>query len=117
MSTRALDSNGDWIFGTGISAYLIGNSEVAQNIKTRLLCFINDCFWDVAAGIDWLNLLGSKNQQLALQLAISAVILNTANVTALSQISLVVSPSRQFTVQYLVQTTYGPVNGSIATPV
>ena len=31
------------------------------NIKTRLLEFLNDCFWDMEKGIDWWTLLGGKN--------------------------------------------------------
>lgn len=104
--TRALDVNGDWIFGTGINAYLTGNAEIAQNIATRLSCFLGDCFFDTTAGLDWFNLLGSK-QQLALQLAIGAVILNTTNVTGGLQFSVTYTPlTRNLSVVYKVQTTY-----------
>jgi hypothetical protein len=110
--TRALDSNGDWTFGSGINNYLTGNAEVGQNIQTRLQCFLGDCFFDTGAGIDWFNLLGSK-QQVALQLAIGAVILNTANVTGGLQLSVTYNEvSRKVNIIYQVQTTYSQLSNA-----
>lgn len=109
---RALDSNGDWVFGTGANAYLTGNPEVAEDIQTRLLSFLGDCFFDTSAGIDWFNLLGSKNQ-IALQLAISAVILNTNYVTGSLQLSVSYTAStRALVISYTVQTTYSQLSNS-----
>lgn len=106
MSVRAIDANGDWIFGKGINDYLSGNAAVQQSIKTRLLSFLGNCFFDVTAGIDWFNLLGAKNQT-QLTLAISSTILNTDNVTGLLQLSVTLNPiSRAFSITYQVQTTY-----------
>lgn len=112
MSVRALDANGDWIYGTGANAYLTGNAEVAQAIQTRLLSFLGDCFFDVGAGIDWFGFLGGKDQ-IGLNLAISAVILNTANVTGIRQLSVSLNDNtRIFSVQYQVQTTYSVLSGA-----
>lgn len=112
MSVRALDSNGDWVYGIGKNAYLTGNAEVAQNIQTRLLSFLGDCFFDLGAGIDWFNYLGSKNQ-IGLNLAISAVILNTANVTGINQLFVILNDdTRIFTVSYQVQTTFSVLSSS-----
>ena len=106
MIVRGLDGTGDWIFGTGISAYVSGNAAVSQDIKTRLSCFLGDCFFDMGAGLDWFNLLGGKNPT-SLNLAVAAVILNTANVTGGLQVSVVYNSSqRSFTISYQVQTTY-----------
>ena len=103
---RALDSNNDWTFGSGINNYASGNAEVALNIQTRLSSFLGDCFFDTGAGIDWFNLLGSKSQ-LQLQLAVAAVILNTPNVTGGLQLSVVYNAqTRNVTIRYQVQTTY-----------
>lgn len=111
MRVRALDINGDWTFGKGQNDYLTGNAAVSQNIGTRLESFLGDCFFDQSAGIDWFNLLGAKDQT-ALNLSISAVILNTQNVTGLNQLSAVLSTARVFTVTYDVQTTYSRVTGN-----
>lgn len=111
MIVRALDSTGDWTFGNGLSNYLSANAAVAQSIQTRVLSFLGDCFFDATAGIDWFNLLGSKNQ-IGLNLAISSTILNTENVTGILQLSVVLNELRNFSVSYSVQTTYSVVNNS-----
>ncbi len=105
MRVRALDVDHDWTFGKGRNDYLVNNKAVTQNIDTRLNSFLGDCFFDLGAGIDWFNLLGAKDQ-LALNLAISAVILNTQEVTGILQLSIVLSVTRRLTVQYRVQTSY-----------
>lgn len=112
MIVRALDVNGDWVYGTGANAYLSGILAVAQDIKTRLSSFLGDCFFDTGAGIDWFNLLGGKDQT-ALNLAVAAVILNTNNVTGGLQLSVVYTPStRAVTITYVVQTTYSQLSNS-----
>lgn len=111
MIVRALDSNHDLTFGAGKSNYLSNNAAVAQNINTRLGSFLGNCFFDLGAGIDWFNLLGSKNQT-ALQLAISTVILNTPQVTSLIKLSTNVSAQRQFSVTYKVQTVYSSASSN-----
>ena len=61
MRFRAIDANGDWVFGKGRNSYLRDTDALMMNIKTRLLEFLNDCFWDMDKGIDWWTLLGGKN--------------------------------------------------------
>lgn len=61
MRFRAIDANGDWVFGKGRNSYLKDTDALMMNIKTRLLEFLNDCFWDMEKGIDWWTLLGGKN--------------------------------------------------------
>ena len=112
MIIRALDSNGDWTYGKGQNNYKSGNAAVAEDIQTRLASFLGDCFFDTGAGIDWFNLLGGKDQ-LALNLAVSAVILNTENVTGILQLSInLVRATRAITIQYDVQTTYSQTSGT-----
>jgi hypothetical protein len=112
MIIRALDSNGDWTFGKGQNNYLSGNAAVAQNIQTRLACFLGDCFFDTGAGIDWFNLLGNKDQ-IALNLAVAAVILNSPNVTGIQQLALQLNDvTRAIVIQYQVQTTYSQITGT-----
>lgn len=106
MSVRALDSNGDWTFGQGLNNFLSKNAEVVQDINTRLGMFANDCFFSLSGWIDWLNLLGSKNQA-GLNLAISAIIIGTDNVTGIQQLSAGLNlATRQFSVNYRVQTSF-----------
>lgn len=61
MRFRNLDANGDWVFGKGRNSYLRDDNALMMNIKTRLLEFLGDCFWDTEKGIDWWTLLGGKD--------------------------------------------------------
>jgi len=107
MIIRNLDGNHDWTFGKGRNDYKRNIPAVALNIETRLLEFLGDCFFDMGKGIDWFNLLGSKDQP-SLQLAISSVILNTQDVTGLLNLSTNLNPTtRALTVSYEVQTALG----------
>jgi hypothetical protein len=112
MIIRALDSNGDWTYGKGQNNYNSGNAAIAEDIQTRLASFLGDCFFDTGAGIDWFNLLGAKDQ-IAINLAVSAVILNTSNVTGILQLSIVLnSGTRAIVIQYQVVTTYSQITGT-----
>lgn len=86
MIVRALNADKDWQFGKGRNDYLSGNPAIAQLIRTRLLSFLGDCFFDLEAGIDWFNLLGGKNQG-ALNFNIKSTILNTENVVSIEEVS------------------------------
>lgn len=106
---RAIDINGDWLFGAGYSDYKSGNAAVAQSIQTRLYSFLGNCFFDAGAGINWPGFLGQtgSNNELALQLAVSSVILNTENVGSINQLSINLNRStRQVSISYQVQTAY-----------
>lgn len=61
MLHRSLTSEHDWIFGKGKNSYWNENKAIMNNIKTRLLSFKYDCFFDVDFGVDWWNLLGGKD--------------------------------------------------------
>ena len=114
MIVRALSSTGDWTFGASKDNYLSANAAVAQSIGTRLLSFLGDCFFDTSAGIDWFTFLGGSKSQLALELAISAVILNTENVTGISTLSVgLVDSTRAFSITYSVTTTFGNLSGVV----
>lgn len=108
---RALDINHDWTFGKGQNDYLRDQRAITQNINTRLYMFLGDCFFDTAAGIDWFTFLGSKDRT-GLNLAVSAVILNTNDVTGILQLGITLSTARQLTITYRVQTTYSVSSSS-----
>ena len=105
MIVRAIDGDNDWQFGKGKNDYKSDLNAVSQNIKTRLQSFLNDCFFDANAGLDWWNLLGSKNQ-VGLTLSVSAIILKTEFVTKLEQLSLNLSDNREISISYKVQTAF-----------
>ena len=115
MIVRALDSNGDWTYGAGKSCYVKDGAAVAQKTKCRLLSIYNDCFFSMTSGIDYFNLLGSKNVP-ALNLAISGTILNTRGVAKLVQLSVSLDKTfRGFSVSYKEQTIYStiPISDSL----
>lgn len=106
MIVRSIDGLGDWQFGKGKNDYVSNNKAIIQNIATRLRSFLGDCFFATDAGLDWFNLLGSKNQ-LALELAVRAVILNTAGVESLVDVSVELNHNtRRISMQYTVNTVY-----------
>lgn len=105
MIVRSIDLDGDWSFGKGRNDYLSANDAIGQNIKTRLQSFLGDCFFAMSAGIDWFNLLGSKNI-IGLQLSIQATILNTTGVTRIVDFSLSLETNRRLNLQYTVETIY-----------
>lgn len=106
MIVRSIDVDNDWNFGKGKNDYLKNNKAIEQSIKTRLQSFLGDCFFSLDAGIDWFNLLGSKNKA-KLELDVRAVIMNTDGVTKLiSSSTLVNAQTRRINMTYVVETIY-----------
>lgn len=106
MIVRSLDSIGDWNFGKGKNDYLVNNKAIVQNIATRLKSFLGDCFFSLGSGLDWFNLLGSKDQ-LALEMSVRAVILNTREVVSIVDVSInLEETTRRINMKYTVDTVY-----------
>ena len=114
MITRAIDNDNQWIFGNGRECYLNDENAVGQNIKTRVQSFYQDCFFDLNAGIDWFNFLGTKNQE-GLKNAIAKTILSTTGVYSLDELSLNLSENRELLIQYLTTTIWGQKAGDTIT--
>lgn len=109
---RALDVNDDWTFGRGRNNYLSGRDAIAQDIVTRLRSFLGDCFFATQDGIDWFNLLGNKSE-VAINLSVGSVILNTTGVTSILELSFELDENRALTIAYSVNTAVGVVTGLI----
>ena len=105
MSFRIIDGNNDWTFGAGISNYATENDEIALDVKTRILSFYNDCFFDTEAGIDYFNLLDYNNQQ-AIENAIEQTILTTDGVLSCNKINVYINSNRKMSVEYSITTIY-----------
>lgn len=105
MIFRNLDADGDWCFGKGKSDYATDNKAIGLNIATRIRSWLNDCFFDMQAGIDWLNRLGLKDQRDLLELDLRRIISQSFGVTAILSLSISVS-GRSFSAQYTVQTIF-----------
>lgn len=106
MRVRAIDSDGDWQFGKGRNDYKQNIKAIVQIIGTRLNSYLGDCFFATGDGIDWFNLLGSK-ETLGLELALAATILNTAGVTGILQLSVTLDSARRVFITYEADTIYG----------
>ncbi len=106
MLFRNLDLNGDWCFGSGRENLTERNRAIGLNIRTRLLSWVGDCFFDTEAGIDWVNRLGSKNQETLLKLDVRRIILQSEGVTGVREVQVEVR-NRTFSAEYTVQTIYG----------
>jgi hypothetical protein len=105
MIFRNLTTDGDWSFGRGVGCYVSANQAIGLNIKTRIMSWVGDCFFDIAAGIDWINRLGSKNQRSLLELDLRRIILQSEGVTGILSFDTTLV-GRNFTANYSVQTIY-----------
>lgn len=105
MIINDLDANHDWRFGNGKGDYIAGNEAIGLNIETRILSWLNDCFFDQGAGIDWLNRLGSKNQQTLLELDLRRIILQSFGVTGIVTFSSSLI-DRNFSASYSIDTIF-----------
>lgn len=105
MAFRNLSGNGDWVFGSGKNSYVTENQEIGLNIKTRVLSFLGDCFFATEEGINWWNLLEIGKQE-QLENSVQETIKNTAGVTAINSVNVVMGANRKITITYDVQTIY-----------
>ncbi len=108
MIFRALDSDGDWTFGKGIANYWRDSAAIAGDVKTSLLCFLADCFFDETTGIDWLNLLGTNNEG-ALLFSVNSTIVNRPGISNVTQLSVSRDEKRHLSMAYAATTVFGTV--------
>lgn len=113
MRARAVDLDGDWTFGKGQNDYRKNILKVEQSIATRINSFLNDCFFATNDGIDWLNLLGGKND-VAIGLAVNTTLLNTDGVNQVLDFELGLDASRNLTVRYKVDTIFGIITNEVS---
>lgn len=113
MIFRNLDENGDWQFGQGMDNYSVQTKAIGLNIKTRILSWVGDCFFDLGAGIDWINRLGFKNRRALLENDLKTIILKSYGVVGLVKFSTELN-GRNFVANYTVNTIFTPVQDSVS---
>lgn len=91
--------NDDWTFGKGHANYTSNSDAVRQNVVTRLRSFVNDWFLDIEANIDWLNILGNKNNQELVESEVRRVVLATEGVLTIDHFEIVEIVSRNATIE------------------
>lgn len=120
MLFRQIYATNDWAFGQGRGSYLTGQDALGANIKTRLLFFLNDCFFAMSTGIDWWNLLGTKNPAALNNILIQTrqVIASSEGVVRINSVSVKFnSVERNVELTYNIDTIYSRgVTGTVATP-
>src|SRR4030042_6208019 len=112
MLIRKNDENNEWIFGRGRNDYIKNEDALKQNLKTRILSWKNDCFFDLQAGVDWNNYLdiGTK---FFLDQNVKQVILQTPDVIKINSYESVLS-DRNLTITTNIYTIYGSKIGRAA---
>lgn len=109
MRFRSLDGIGDWNFGKGLETYATDNNAIALDVKTSVLSFFKDCWFDPNAGINWFRLLGSKSTSDEIKLSIRGAILQVNGVTKVNSINLVFQ-GRKLSVTYDINTIFSNNN-------
>lgn len=119
ISVRALDVNGDPIYGNGQNNFLNDIQAVAQIIQTSLLLFQGEWWGDLNEGLPlFQSILGSNNGKKtdAISLLIQNVILNCCPpfITGVKDIVTTYSTNRQFNFACVVDTQFGLININFA---
>ena len=120
MVFREISAANDWAFGQGRNSYLTNERAIAANIKTRLLFFLNDCFFAMTTGIDWWNLLGTKNPSAQNNILIQTrqVIASSEGVVRINSVTVDFdSTTRNVTISYNIDSVFSRnVTGTVTTP-
>mgnify|MGYP000459845906 CR=1 FL=1 len=111
MRTRRLDSNHDWMFGSGRGDYATESLAIAQSVETRLLSLYGDWFLNREHGLKWFDWLQKNPDLMQMESALKKTVLNTEGVTEITAFSISLDPdSRRMTVQVNYNDIYGENN-------
>jgi len=118
MKIAALDSAGDWTFGQGLGNYATGEPAIQENIKTKLMVFLGECFFALNDGIDWWNFIGGKNPaaQAGIILQSRQIIAKAYGVVRVKSVNAVLI-NRRLAVTYAITDIYSRVvTGAVPSP-
>ena len=112
MKYRALDANGDYTFGKGVSNFLVNNPDaVAQSVLTRLKLIKGEWFLDNTVGTPYTSQILGAGMVSKYDSAIQGVIASTSGVTGITNYSSQVDPAtRKASVSCTISTIYGQAN-------
>ena len=99
IKVSGLDINGDWTLGAGLANYIEEDDAIAQNVVTRIKSFQNDWFLDTSKNIDWLNILGSKNNELIIISEVTRVVKETNGVINVNSVEVISTDNRNATIE------------------
>ena len=106
MIIRKIDANGDWRFGKGLADYATEEAAIEENVQTRVLSWLYDCFFDLEEGIDWRSRLdvGDKTD---LEAEVRKTILQSFGVVGVNSVIVTyVSTTRLYRIEYSIDTIY-----------
>jgi len=103
---RLLDADHDWIFGGGKQSYAKDLQSLMLDLETRILSWVGDCFFDLDAGIDWMNLL-EYNTQNQLKSSIKNIAFRTTGVIKVNSVSISIDNTRTADIDLSVDTVFG----------
>lgn len=106
MRIRRLDTNGDFMFGRGVSNYALNDEAIKQNVASRLKSFRNDWFLDQNQNIDWFTILGQKNNEQTIINEVERVCLNSEGIVSVVSIDIVKSDNRSANIEIVVNTVF-----------
>lgn len=106
MRVRALDENWDWKFGQSKQCYATESLGTAYDVKQKILCWFNDCFFDMQTGIDYKNLLGSKGGKEQLDNSVKKIIVTNPDIIEMTYFESSVT-ERNYTATIRFKTIYG----------
>lgn len=106
MRVRALDGNWDWQFGRSRQCYASEALATAYDSKQKILCWFNDCFFDMQSGIDYKNLLGNKNTKTQLDEAVRKVLAVQPDIVEISYFESYIE-NREYHLTVRFKTVYG----------
>ncbi len=108
MIIRATTATNDWTFGKGLQDYFFNEAAVEANIRTKLLEWVGDCFFNQLAGVDWKNRL-DIGQQANVAVEVKQVILQCFGVVQILNFQASFSSSTRFDqIAATIQTIYSP---------
>jgi hypothetical protein len=91
--------------GQGLTNYAVSEEAIEQNIASRLLSWMYNCFYALTDGIDYQHLMG---QQANLEQAIKQQILSSYGVVGITSLSIKYnSATRSMIVDYTINTIFG----------
>jgi len=107
MIIRNSTADGDFTFGKGLSDYLRNQRAILHNVKTRLLSWKEDCFFAIAEGVDYNNLLDVGTKKL-LDSDIKRVILQSEGVIKINSFTSTIDVDDR---EYSGEATYTDIFG------
>lgn len=108
MRYRKLDANGDYVFGHGVTDFLIDSPDtVRQSVQTRLGLLTGEWFLDKTEGTPWMEEILGKGTNKTHDLVLQFRILQTDGVTSIIQYQSNVDPiTRPLSVACLINTRF-----------